>query len=270
MELAFQHPIGANLYFTPATNQGFKTHVDDHDVFVLQLNGEKAWTVFDIDEGSQLIPARDATVFPIQLVLQQGQALYIPKGYPHYAATLGSASTHLTVGLFPFQLNDLVSRSLCEVARDHPQLRLSISPVSDSPGQQISPALMEKVFEERYLTSARRAMTKDFLQRAKPFIRGRFSQSPSVIGLESRLYSRFYGMTLVEVKDGRASIYFPGNYVSGPAVLEPALEFISEHERFYPRELLGGLTDRAKVVLTQRLAREGLLTLDEEESRNGW
>src|SRR5438132_3075373 len=35
LELAFQHPIGANLYFTPATNQGFKTHVDDHDVFVL-------------------------------------------------------------------------------------------------------------------------------------------------------------------------------------------------------------------------------------------
>jgi lysine-specific demethylase/histidyl-hydroxylase NO66 len=270
LERAFQHAVGANLYFTPASNQGFKTHVDEHDVFVLQLDGEKAWTVFDMDEGSRRTPARDAAVFPMQLVLRQGQALYIPKGYPHCAAaTLGSASTHLTVGLYPFQLNDLISRSLCEVARAHPQLRLSISPLSDSLAQQIPPPLLEKVFDEKYLASARRAMTKDFLQRAKPFIRGRFSQGPSAIGLGSKVHSRFYGMTLVEVKDGHASIYFPGNYVSGPVVLEAALQFVSEQERFYPRELPGGLSDRTKVVLAQRLAREGLLTLDEEEACKG-
>jgi lysine-specific demethylase/histidyl-hydroxylase NO66 len=269
LERAFQHPVGANLYFTPATNQGFKTHVDEHDVFVLQLEGEKAWAVFDMDEGSRRTRASGAAVFPMQLVLQQGQALYIPKGYPHYAVTAGSASTHLTVGLYPFQLNDLISRSLCEVARDHPQLRLSISPVNDSPRRPISSPLMQKVFDEKYLASARRAMTKDFLQRAKPFIRGRFSPSPSTIGLGSKMRSRFYGMTLVEVKDGRASIYFPGNYVAGPAALEAALEFASDQECFCPRELPGGLSDRTKVVLAQRLAREGLLTLDQEESCNG-
>jgi lysine-specific demethylase/histidyl-hydroxylase NO66 len=269
LERAFQHAVGANLYFTPPSNQGFKTHVDEHDVFILQLDGKKAWTVFDMNDGVRRTPARDATAFPMQLVLQQGHALYIPKGYPHCASAQGSASTHLTVGLYPFQLSDLISRSLREVARDHPQLRLSISPVSDHFEQQISPPLREKVFEGKYLASARRAMTKDFLQRAKPFVRGRFAQGPSAIGLGSKVHSRFYGMTLVEVKDGRASIYFPGNYVSGPTVLGAALQFVSEHERFDPRELPGGLSDRTKVVLTERLAREGLLTVDEEETCNG-
>ena len=269
LERAFQHAVGANLYFTPATNQGFKTHVDDHDVFVLQLDGEKAWTVYDTDDEPRRTHARDAAAFPMQLVLKQGQALYIPKGYPHYAATLGSASTHLTVGLYPFKLNDLISRSLCEVARAHPQLRLSISPLSNGGAQHIAPPLLEKALDEKFLASARRAMTKDFLQRAKPFIRGRFSQSRAAVGLGSKVHSRFHGMTLVEVKDRRVSIYFPGNYVSGPAALEAALQFVSEHERFYPRELPGGLSDRTKVVLTQRLVREGLLTLDEEESCNG-
>ena len=105
--------------------------------------------------------------------------------------------------------------------------------------------------------------------RSKPFIPNRLSQSPSAIGLDTCLRSRFFGVTLVETGRGQASIYFPGNFVSGPAVLEPAFQFVSEHERLCPRDLPDELHDSTKVVLAQRLAREGLLALDEEENGNG-
>ena len=39
------HPVQANAYVTPAQNQGFSAHYDVHDVFVLQIEGEKRWRI---------------------------------------------------------------------------------------------------------------------------------------------------------------------------------------------------------------------------------
>ena len=38
----------ANVYFTPPRAQGFKTHHDTHDVFILQLLGSKRWRTYPI------------------------------------------------------------------------------------------------------------------------------------------------------------------------------------------------------------------------------
>jgi len=45
LEASLHHPVGANLYLTPQNAQGFRPHVDTHDVFILQLHGEKFWHV---------------------------------------------------------------------------------------------------------------------------------------------------------------------------------------------------------------------------------
>ena len=39
------HPVQANAYVTPSQNTGFSDHYDVHDVFVLQMAGEKRWRV---------------------------------------------------------------------------------------------------------------------------------------------------------------------------------------------------------------------------------
>ena len=39
------HPVQANAYVTPPQNQGFSAHYDVHDVFVLQIAGEKRWRI---------------------------------------------------------------------------------------------------------------------------------------------------------------------------------------------------------------------------------
>jgi len=41
------HPVQINAYITPAESQGFSAHYDVHDVFVLQVAGEKHWTVHE-------------------------------------------------------------------------------------------------------------------------------------------------------------------------------------------------------------------------------
>ena len=39
------HPVQANAYVTPSQSTGFSDHYDVHDVFVLQMAGEKHWRV---------------------------------------------------------------------------------------------------------------------------------------------------------------------------------------------------------------------------------
>ena len=39
------HPVQINAYITPSSSQGFSAHYDVHDVFVLQVAGEKRWRI---------------------------------------------------------------------------------------------------------------------------------------------------------------------------------------------------------------------------------
>ncbi len=38
--------VGANCYITPVNSQGLAPHYDDVEVFVLQLEGTKAWKLY--------------------------------------------------------------------------------------------------------------------------------------------------------------------------------------------------------------------------------
>jgi lysine-specific demethylase/histidyl-hydroxylase NO66 len=104
------HPVQANAYVTPPQNQGFSNHYDVHDVFVLQIEGEKQWT---IHEPVHQAPLRDqpwtdrraaverrARQEPVlETVLRPGDCLYLPRGFLHAAKALGGVSAHLTVGI---------------------------------------------------------------------------------------------------------------------------------------------------------------------------
>ena len=99
-------PCGANLYVTPPHAQGLAMHFDDHDVVVLQLAGSKAWRVFPAACGAglpRLFAARTAPccdgAAPTEHTLTAGDVLYIPRGFPHAAATRECASAHLTLAI---------------------------------------------------------------------------------------------------------------------------------------------------------------------------
>ena len=46
LEHVFSLRVQANVYLTPPGSQGFGTHYDDHDVFILQISGSKRWRFF--------------------------------------------------------------------------------------------------------------------------------------------------------------------------------------------------------------------------------
>jgi bifunctional lysine-specific demethylase and histidyl-hydroxylase NO66 len=130
------HPVQVNAYVTPASAQGFSAHYDVHDVFVLQVAGEKRWQihppVLDAPSRDQPWTDRRAAVAAraeeppvIDAVLRPGDALYLPRGYLHAAEALGGVTCHLTVGVHPVTREHLLD-ALLAFAADEPALRSSL------------------------------------------------------------------------------------------------------------------------------------------------
>lgn len=149
------HPVQINAYITPAESQGFSAHYDVHDVFVLQVAGEKHWTVHEpvhVDplrnqpwtDHSKAVAsaARDRTPV-IDEVLRPGDALYVPRGFLHSAKALGGVSAHLTVGLHTLTRYLLV-QELAALAADQASLRSAL-PLGFDPGD---PAQLAEILPE--------------------------------------------------------------------------------------------------------------------------
>lgn len=133
LEHVFSSHVQANLYLTPPNAQGFRTHYDNHDVLVMQIEGEKAWRLYDkpIDtpfRGEGFEPGKHETgELRQEFVLKAGDCAYVPRGLMHDALTAGgAASLHITVGLITRTWADLMLEAVSEVALRSPELRRSL------------------------------------------------------------------------------------------------------------------------------------------------
>jgi hypothetical protein len=134
------HPTQVNAYVTPPSSRGFSPHYDVHDVFVLQVAGEKHWRIHEPvladplrtqpwnDRAAAVSAAAEGEPV-IDAVLRPGDALYLPRGYLHSATALGEISAHLTVGVHPVTRWGAAESALDLVrvlATEDPELRRSL------------------------------------------------------------------------------------------------------------------------------------------------
>jgi ribosomal protein L16 Arg81 hydroxylase len=106
---AIQSEIGqkvqVNSYCSPPEQQGFDCHYDTHEVFILQIAGEKEWFVFSETNPYPLRETRSKEEIPpqekpyLQTIIKPGDVLYIPRGHWHYAVACEQPSLHLTLGI---------------------------------------------------------------------------------------------------------------------------------------------------------------------------
>ena len=134
------HPVQANAYVTPAQNTGFSDHYDVHDVFVVQIEGEKRWSVRppirrsplrDEPWGQRRAEVDAAALRPplLDVTLRPGDCLYLPRGYLHAATALGMVSTHVTFGVHAWtrrHLADAMVASALRQASEDEALRASL------------------------------------------------------------------------------------------------------------------------------------------------
>jgi hypothetical protein len=133
LERFFLHGVQSNIYLTPPAAQGFRTHFDTHDVLVLQVEGRKRWRVWD---GERLERPTRRTPWPgnmppvgepHEFILSPGEALYIPRGVMHDAATLpGERSLHITLGLLEASWAQVLRGLIDELELEQSALRESV------------------------------------------------------------------------------------------------------------------------------------------------
>jgi ribosomal protein L16 Arg81 hydroxylase len=282
LEGALHHSVAANLYFTPPDAQGFVPHVDTHDVFILQVQGSKVWRVYDSPSRLPLIEKKSPLPSgtprsPKQTIeLNAGDLLYLPRGFVHDTFTLGKPSLHLTVGIHVFRWADLISEALASVAEEDVNFREALPPGflgDDCPTDNLVNKLRELLQQlavKANCDDAVRRLEDRILTNGQPIPDGHFLAMGKEIDLNSVVQRRIGMMCKVRLHDDQVTIHFPGNIISGPKVIEPALQFIKNSERFKVSELPDCLEQHDKIILTRRLVREGLLSVgkrsdDDEE-----
>jgi ribosomal protein L16 Arg81 hydroxylase len=86
--------VQVNAYCSWPGQQGFSTHYDTHEVFILQVDGKKQWYVFPDTIKYPLPEQKSASFSPpegeayLSCILNPGDVLYIPRGHWHYAVAL--------------------------------------------------------------------------------------------------------------------------------------------------------------------------------------
>ncbi|HWT13184.1 MAG TPA: cupin domain-containing protein [Allosphingosinicella sp.] len=135
LEEVFSCHVQTNIYLTPSGNQGFPPHYDNHDVFVMQIAGAKAWRLYGAPvetpyRGEQFqVDRHEPGEVTETFTLSAGDCVYIPRGLMHDAENVGDEpSLHITVGLITKTWADLLLESISELALGEADFRRSLPP----------------------------------------------------------------------------------------------------------------------------------------------
>lgn len=100
-EMAAVAPANANVYLTAGSTAGTLSHVDSHDVLMVQITGSKGWTIgtparhVPVGEG----PDVDIDQVALEHTLQTGESFFLPRGTAHRPSPDGSLSIHVSIGI---------------------------------------------------------------------------------------------------------------------------------------------------------------------------
>lgn len=275
----FSGDIGLNAYLTPKESQAFPLHWDPHDVFVLQVSGQKLWRLHEIKQLSimHLQFSKDLVYLPsagkerleapllAELVLKPGDLLYIPRGMPHCAAARDETSLHLTVSVVPFYWMDFIKAALEQAGLEISGLRkaLPIGFLKDRQHEAMYREfcyLLEAFGKKASFEETLEVVTRNRIYRQGFAPDGHFSHLVRLSDLspESLLARREDVLCAVESGPDFSCIRFGLRSVRGPSHLRHPFEFIRDQERFRVKEV-PGVDDQSRLVLARRLIREGLL-----------
>ena len=277
------HPVQVNAYVTPSESQGFSAHYDTHDVFVLQVAGEKRWRIHEPVHPS---PLRDqpwtdhraaveerATGEPvIDTVLRPGDALYLPRGYLHAAEALGGVTCHLTVGVHPVTRHDLLS-ALVDLVADDVDLRAALpfgvdvaDPADVQPDLDATVAALLARIRSVTAADVSSALATARLGTRRPAPLGPLAQAEALRTLSPQtvLAVRPHLDHVLDTDEGDAgavSVALPGRRIDLEAPSAKAVRALLDGAQLRVEEL-PGLEPEDALTLARRLVREGVVVTD--------
>ena len=107
-----------------------RLHWDPQDTMILQVSGRKHWKVYRPTRlhplAADVAPAPKPTDEPLwDGILEEGDLIYLPRGWWHVAAPLDEPSLHLTVTIEPASGIDLLEWFVGQL-KYHPEVRRDV------------------------------------------------------------------------------------------------------------------------------------------------
>jgi hypothetical protein len=253
LDLGF--PAHANVYITPRGGAGFCKHVDDHEVLVTQIAGNKRWLVY----------VEKAPV--VEIDLRPGDLLYLPRGLAHAARAQEGDSIHVTLGLTPLYGFKLIEE-LAVLAAGEGGFQQPMPPrFADDDARRT----FEATFLEQLQCLIRNTKPSDLQERrfhslVKNQARGwpgRLSDLRAFrdMTLETVVCRRAGILTAVRNEGKFLSVAFAGKRILVPGFLEDALGRIMGGNAFAIREIEGFIGSAGKVKLVAEFVKGGLLQI---------
>jgi ribosomal protein L16 Arg81 hydroxylase len=268
-------PLNVNAYLTPAGSQGFGTHFDTHDVFVLQIHGAKLWRLYEpshrLPEGAEPAGEHDSPPGPVKSTaeLRAGDLLYLPKGTPHDATANESASLHLTIGVHPVTWASVAREALNEIISRDARYREAL-PMGFAADQAVATSsyrhladLMTDLAGQLPATGVVEAAAQQVRAITVPPLRGHLLDLESLDSLDlgSTVCQRPSLVWATRDSGEVIELEFNGKVLGFPARIRPQLLFATQNLAFTGHDLPGGLDEPGRLGLVSTLVREGFLTL---------
>jgi hypothetical protein len=263
--IPLRRAVSSNAYLTPASTQGFGAHYDDHCVVILQLSGSKHWVVHAPDPAlpiarcTQVIPEASLAEKRMEIRLEAGDILYIPRGFPHYARSEEVASLHVTLGISSVQWGALLE----PLANGVTAFRASIRPT------ELDGTPAARVFRDRLIpwlsqtdpaAMLRRELGRS-LSRLPPLPGSRLAAwAHARMGADTVLSRAPHVLVMLQIDGDTAVLHFPGGPLELPLAMEETLEFVADAERFAVSDIPAGAANFDRMVLARLLIRSGMVT----------
>jgi ribosomal protein L16 Arg81 hydroxylase len=285
--------IAVNLYLTPGGSQAFGSHFDNHDVFILQVEGSKIWKIFTPPEDlpvevvykarpqwfgrklpfeGSLGPLRPAAQLDREFLLLAGDLLYVPRGYVHQVFTSDEPSLHLTVAAPVLTWYEVAVHALAATFRESRTLREAVPPAFATSGQRFSEA-EDKLTD--VVAAVRTHLTEDKLHASLEELALRYvnSRSGNWPGITTAIDGA-KDITLASVFQIRPSliyttrkevpyiyILFSGRALRVPVQAESMLSHILNVRRFRAADLPSDGADSSHMTLVKMMLARGFIEL---------
>jgi mannose-6-phosphate isomerase-like protein (cupin superfamily) len=272
-EKRFSAHFQTNIYLSPPNAQGFKTHFDSHDVFVLQVAGSKLWTLHDTPielplRGQSFDPDKHVAGPPTrEFTIRAGDLFYCPRGLLHSARATEEVSLHVTLGLIGKTWADVLVEAVSEACLASPEFRAHLPIGYAEPGFDKTRA--EAKFRSLLDAFARNAdlgpilerLADDFVRSRRPDSYGRLQElhDTTPITGDCKVEPRPHLIYRLREEGESIALLFGSSTITLPAFAGEPLAFALKGPPFVVREMPGRLDDPGKVVLVRRLIKEGLL-----------
>jgi hypothetical protein len=286
------HPCQVNAYITPASSRGFDPHYDVHDVFVLQIYGQKHWTIHEPvhpdplrdqpwTDHREAVAARASGTPAIDATFEPGDVLYLPRGWIHSATALGGISIHLTVGVAAYTRADIV-REAVAFAAESAALRSSLPLGFDPDDTDALRPIVEATIADLVAALGRQTASAEATQAvsARLSVKRRSDTPPAPVrplatveaaeALDASTASGFR----VALRPGLAprvarteetvALALPNKTVTLPSAAGPAVERILSGRPVAVADLPDLDRDSA-VVVARRLLREGIVVVADSD-----